>query len=94
MPEVSAAFLTGLLAHAIRSRADVVLPRGPDGLPQPLCAVYRRRARPALEDRFTRGVRKVTAALACLEVEPLVVAELSLFQNVNTPEDWAPYAAK
>lgn len=94
MPEVSAAFLTGLLAQAMRSRADVLLPHGPDGLPQPLCAVYRRRALAALENHFARGVRQVTAALAGLEVEPLLVAELSLFQNVNTPEDWAAYAPK
>ena len=44
MPEVSAAFLAELLARAMRSRADVLLPCGPDGLPQPLCAVYHRRA--------------------------------------------------
>ena len=29
-----------------------------------------------------------------LAVERLAVAELSLFQNVNTPEDWAEYAAE
>jgi molybdopterin-guanine dinucleotide biosynthesis protein A len=94
MPEVSAEFLTALLARAIRSRPDVLLPYGPDTLPQPLCAVYRRRARIALGDHFGRGVRRVTQALAGLDVEPLVVAELSHFQNVNTPEDWARYAAK
>jgi molybdopterin-guanine dinucleotide biosynthesis protein A len=94
MPQVSAAFLGELLARAILSPADVMLPCGPDGLPQPLCAVYHRRALAALEDHFARGVRKVTAALATLAVERLAVAELSLFQNVNTPEDWAAYAAK
>jgi molybdopterin-guanine dinucleotide biosynthesis protein A len=94
MPEVSAAFLRELLARAMRSPADVLLPYGPDGLPQPLCAVYRRRARQAMEDHFARGVRRVTEALAGLEAEPLVIAEVSHFQNVNTPEDWARYAAK
>ena len=94
MPEVSAAFLASLLARAIRSRPDVLLPYGPDALPQPLCAVYRRRARTTLEDHFARGVRRVTQAFAGLDVEPLIVAELSHFQNVNTPEDWVPYAAK
>jgi molybdopterin-guanine dinucleotide biosynthesis protein A len=94
MPEVSAAFLGELLAQAVRSRADVLLPCGPDGLPQPLCAVYHRSALPALEGHFSRGVRKVTAAFQGLTVERRVVAELSLFQNVNTPEDWAAYAPK
>ena len=93
MPEVTADFLKGLLARAMWSPADVLLPYGPHGLPEPLCAVYRRRARAAMKAHFARGVRKVTAALAGLEVEPLVVAELSFFQNVNTPEDWAAYAA-
>jgi molybdenum cofactor guanylyltransferase len=94
MPEVSAAFLAGLLAHAMHSPADVLLPYGPDGLPQPLCAVYHRHALPAMEAHFARGVRKVTAALAGLAVERLDVAELLCFQNVNTPEDWAAYAAE
>jgi molybdopterin-guanine dinucleotide biosynthesis protein A len=94
MPEVSSAFLGELLARAMRSQADVLLPRGPDGLPQPLCAVYHRRCRAVLEDHFADGVRRVTAAFDGLVVEELVVAELSYFQNVNTPEDWAAYAAK
>jgi molybdenum cofactor guanylyltransferase len=94
MPEISDAFLAELLARALPSPAGVLLPCGPDGLPQPLCAVYHQRALPTMQDHFNRGVRKVTAALAGLAVERLTVAELSLFQNVNTPEDWAPYAAK
>jgi molybdenum cofactor guanylyltransferase len=94
MPEVSAAFLGELLAHAMTSPACVVLPCGPDALPQPLCAVYHRRALAALESQFARGVRQITAALAALAVEPFAVAELSYFQNVNTPQDWAAYAAK
>jgi molybdopterin-guanine dinucleotide biosynthesis protein A len=94
MPEISAAFLAELLAHSMHSPADVLLPYGPDRLPQPLCAVYHRRALPAMEDHFARGVRQVTAALAGLAVERFDVAELSCFQNVNTPEDWAAYAAE
>ena len=94
MPEVTTDFLKGLLARAMRSPADVLLPYGPHGLPEPLCAVYRRRARAVMSHHFARGVRRVTEALAGLEVEPLVVAEVSHFQNVNTPEDWARYAAK
>jgi molybdopterin-guanine dinucleotide biosynthesis protein A len=94
MPEVSAVFLGELLAQATRSPAAAVIPHGPDGLDQPLCAVYHRRALATMEERFRRGVRKVTAALGDLAVERFAVAELSVFQNVNTPEDWAEYAAK
>ena len=94
MPEVCPGFLVALLARAERSQADVLLPHGPDRLPQPLCAVYHRRALPALEEHFSRGVRKVTAALEGLAVERLFVVESSIFQNVNTPEDWVAYAPK
>ncbi len=62
MPEISAGFLTGLVAHAMQSQADVVLPFDADGRPQPLCAVYRRRVLPTLEQHFAAGVRKVTAS--------------------------------
>jgi molybdopterin-guanine dinucleotide biosynthesis protein A len=94
MPEVTAAFLAGLVGRALGSPAAVVMPRGPDGRAQPLCAVYRQSARSPLGQQFSRGVREVVAALASLEVEPFEVADLLYFQNVNTPEDWARYAAK
>ena len=91
MPEVCTAFLVALLARAEGSQADVLLPHSPDRLPQPLCAVYHRRALPVMEEHFSRGIRKVTAALDGLAVERLFVVEGSIFQNVNTPEDWAVY---
>ena len=94
MPQLSAAFLGELVDRALRSPAGVLLPCGPDGLPQPLCAVYHRRALAVLEDHFARGERQVTAAFAGLAVERLAVAELLPFHNINTPEDWAAYAAK
>jgi molybdopterin-guanine dinucleotide biosynthesis protein A len=94
MPEVSGGFLSELVTRAMRSAADVLLPYGSDGLPQPLCAVYHRRALTGMEWHFSRGVRKVTEALEGLAVERLAVAELAVFQNVNTPEDWAAYARK
>jgi molybdopterin-guanine dinucleotide biosynthesis protein A len=94
MPEVTAVFLAELVARAAQSRSDVLLPIDGDGRPQPLCAVYHRRALAVLEQHFSDGVRKVTAALAGLSVERLAVGELSLFQNVNTPEDWAAYGTK
>jgi len=94
MPEIDSGFLKRLVERAAQSPDAVILPYGPDGLAQPLCAVYPSSARDAMERHFATGVRKVTAALAGIAVEPLCVAESSIFQNVNTPEDWAAYAAK
>src|SRR4051794_40528817 len=93
MPEITPTFLRGLLDHAQQVNCDVLLPCGPGGRPEPLCAVYRRGVREAVERRFAEGVRKVTTALEGLAVVRLDVAEALPFQNVNTPEEWAVYAA-
>jgi len=94
MPEINSSFLTRLVAAAAEFPGCVILPHGPDGRPQPLCAVYPGRALAVMESHFASGVRKVAAALDGLAVEPFGVPELSIFQNVNTPEDWAGYAVK
>ena len=93
LPELTAGFLRRLLDTAEASGCDALLPHTSGGRPQPLCAVYRRSARQALEERFRTGTRKVTLALEELVVHRLEVSEVLQFQNVNTPEDWADYAA-
>jgi molybdopterin-guanine dinucleotide biosynthesis protein A len=92
MPCVSAEFLRSLVNRAEESAADVLLPTGPSGRPEPLCAVYRRRCLPILESAFAAGERKITQALAGLNTLKLAIPDAAPFQNVNTPEDWAAYA--
>ena len=92
MPELTPPFLAGLLAAAEESGADVLLPFGPSGLPEPLCAVYRREIRRPLAAAFDLGVRKITAAFEGLRVVHFSVPELKPLQNVNTPQDWTQYA--
>jgi molybdenum cofactor guanylyltransferase len=94
MPEITPDFLASLLDRARESGRDALIPHGPDGRPEPLCAVYRSTARGPLEREFARGVRKVMAAVAALGAATCSVAEVAHFQNVNTPEDWAGYAAE
>jgi molybdopterin-guanine dinucleotide biosynthesis protein A len=91
MPAIRPTFLVELLAAAERSAGDALVPAGPSGQLEPLCAVYHRRCYPPLAQAFGRGIRKVAVALN--EVRGVVwpVAEVSYFQNVNTPEDWALY---
>lgn len=94
MPGLSAEALTSLLEAAGRSARAALVPVGPSGQPEPLCAVYHRRALPVLEAAFAAGERKVMGALAGLPAETWPVTEVSIFQNVNTPEDWAGYVPK
>ena len=91
MPGLSPVFLRLLIDAA---DGDAVVPMGPSGRPEPLCAVYHRRSRPVLERAFGRGVRSVRAALEDLRATLVSVPELAPFQNVNTPQDWAGYAPK
>jgi molybdenum cofactor guanylyltransferase len=93
MPQLDADLLRALLKTATESGADSLLPVGPDGRPEPLCALYHRRCLEPLETAFAAGVRKVTGALESVRAVRLPMAEVSLFQNVNTPEEWAGHAA-
>jgi molybdenum cofactor guanylyltransferase len=94
MPGISAEFLAALLDAAERVGCDALVPTGPSGRPEPLCAVYHRRAYAPFQQVFGAGERRVTAAFASVRAEILPVKELAPFQNVNTPEDWARYAAE
>ncbi len=94
MPELSGEFLRLLVEATKGSAADAVVPMGPSGRPEPLCAVYHRGSRAALGRALGRGIRSVRGALEDLRVAFVSVPEVTPFQNVNTPEDWAAYAAK
>ena len=92
MPGLKVDFLRQLLDLAEASGADAIVPVGPAGQWEPLCAAYHRNARAGLQAAFDGGVRKIAVALQEVRmVAWQVPEELSCFQNVNTPEDWAAY---
>ena len=92
MPGLKVDFLRSLLDKAEHSQADAIIPTGPSGLLEPLCAAYHRRCHRPLAEAFGRGTRKVTVALRDVTaITWQVPEELACFQNVNTPEEWAPY---
>ncbi|MFN0170558.1 MAG: molybdenum cofactor guanylyltransferase [Bryobacteraceae bacterium] len=91
MPGVSAPRLVELLRAASVADCDCLLPLGPTGQPEPLCAVYHSRSLPHLRLMFDSGVRKVTTALDGLHVTRHKVEDSLLFENVNTPSDWDTY---
>ena len=91
MPDLTADFLRQLLAEAELSDGDALVPAGPSGRLEPLCAAYHRRSLSGLQSAFDRGVRKITTALEQVRAIIWHVPEVSCFQNVNTPEEWAPY---
>jgi molybdopterin-guanine dinucleotide biosynthesis protein A len=94
MPELTAGFLARLFEAAEACDADVLVPVSAKGRLEPLCAVWHRRVLGSLESAFGGGTRRVRDALAGLRTVRYPVAEMTPFQNVNTPEDWSGYAAE
>lgn len=93
MPKLTAEFLRELLDAGEHRQAGVLLPAGPTGRPEPLVAVYHRCCGPALRRALDAGVRRVTEALASLDVVVWEMHNAACLENLNTPEEWARYAA-
>ena len=93
MPRVTAEF-AGRLLDRTHGEVDLVSPTGPSGRFEPLCAVYHRRCAAHIQPAFDRGVRKIAEAVEGLRLETVLIPELTLLDNVNTPDDWARYAAE
>jgi len=107
LPYLNAPWLRYLIARAIRSGADALLPVSFDEVFErfePLCAMYHRRCLPAMLTALERGVRKVTDGLrgppaAAIErVEPEEWKPFDsaggLFKNMNTPADYQEALAR
>lgn len=94
LPFLTREWLEFLIARAIGSSADVVMPLNERGF-EPLCAMYRKSARRTVAEALECGVRKITDGLAALTLASIAPAEWKafdpcgrLFKNVNTPEDY------
>ena len=68
------------------SGADALVPAGPSGRPEPLCAVYHRRAREPLERAFAAACARVAAALEGVRVVRVAGGRKSrLFKTLTLP---------
>lgn len=93
MPGLNQTLLHELLEVAEHNPLKIMVSESERGRLEALCAVYPRQALDGLARAFDAGIRKVTAAFDGLAVATHPVAEVACFQNLNTPEDWARYAA-
>jgi len=100
LPYLTEPWLEFLVARALASQADAVVPMNTRGA-EPLCAVYNERCEPAIRGALERGVRKVTDGLKDVLVELIdpfewkaFDSEGMLFKNMNTPEDYEEARAR
>lgn len=94
LPFLTCEWLEFLMARAFDSAADVVIPLNERGY-EPVCAMYRQRAREPIAAALARGVRKITDGFAELTVTAIAPSEWKafdprgrLFKNINTPADY------
>jgi molybdopterin-guanine dinucleotide biosynthesis protein A len=92
MPGITAEFLSLIMDRAESGSADAVVPAGPSGLLEPLCAAYHRRSLNAIAHALSSGIRKVIDGLDGLEIDIWRVTDPRYFQNLNTPQEWNCYS--
>ncbi|MDQ6664585.1 MAG: molybdenum cofactor guanylyltransferase [Acidobacteriota bacterium] len=88
MPALSVELLRALFEEAEAANPDCVIPQSSSGRLEPLCAVYHKRCRAAIQEALERGVRKVTQGLAGLRIRRPAAFDNPAFENLNTPQDW------
>ena len=93
MPGVSAPVLRALLARTAQARGNLIVAAGPDGQPEPLCAVYHRRCLPVLARAIRDKRFKMRDLVLELEAEAADVDRTTV-ANVNTPAEWAEFEQK
>jgi molybdopterin-guanine dinucleotide biosynthesis protein A len=94
LPYLTAEWLDWLLARAIDSDGQIVMPRTSGGL-EPLAAVYRMECAAPIVAALGRGVRKVTDAIADFRIDLLSYGDWSkldpegrVLRNMNAPSDY------
>jgi molybdopterin-guanine dinucleotide biosynthesis protein A len=100
LPYLTGEWLQFLVARAVASTAEAVLPMNTRGA-EPLCAMYHKRGEPAIRAALESGIRKVTDGLQNIHVETIPLAEWKafdseglLFKNMNLPQDYQEAAAR
>ena len=93
MPRIDSELLKRLLDAAEASGKDCLVPStriGASAGLEPLCAVYHARVLPAAEDAIHRGRLAMHDFVRSIDAREWLVEDLASFQNVNTPEQYAP----
>lgn len=95
LPFISRRLLRYITNRAVVAESDTTLPLSCDGRLQPLCGVYRRRARYAVQTSIVTGRNKVSSFFSRVRCTVIPWRDLaqagfrtSIFDNMNTLEDY------
>lgn len=90
IPWVNNALLHHLLQEA--QECDCVVPVTAEGHYEPLFAVYRKSALPAMRRALEAGQRRIVAAFPHCRVKTLPIPPMVKLANINTPDDYKELA--
>ncbi len=95
LPFLDIRFLDLLARRALLGDADVTVPEDKWGTIQPLCAIYRRRARRVIRCSLERGENKTSGFFSRVRCHKIPWREIAragysslIFGNMNTPADY------
>lgn len=91
MPSVTVEFLEALCRRAENGDSECVVPCGPSGRMEPLCAAYRKECHGKLRAAIRERARKTSDVVQSLRCDVWKVESGALFRNVNTPDEWESF---
>jgi len=89
IPDVSVPLLRSLARAA--GNAEIAVPVGPAGHFEPLFAVYRKSATPAIEDLLQAGERSILPLFGRCRTTVLRIEDTAWLRNLNTRADYESY---
>ena len=89
VPKINLPFLRLLLGYS--EEYDIVVPILPDGKYEPLYAVYKKTAIPAIKEVLDSKRRKISLIFDKIKVKYVPVGDLSWYFNINTNEDYITF---
>jgi molybdopterin-guanine dinucleotide biosynthesis protein A len=89
IPDMDIDFLKGLLSKA--HGFDIVVPISPDGLFEPLFAVYRRSVIPEIESMVWAREYSILRLFERCRTRKVMLKDSGWLRNLNTPEDFRKY---
>jgi molybdopterin-guanine dinucleotide biosynthesis protein A len=89
IPDINVSLLRSLARAA--GRAEIAVPVGPAGHFEPLFAVYRKSAVPAIEELLQAGERSILPLFGLCRTTVLQLEDAAWLRNLNTRADYESY---
>lgn len=94
IPHIELGYIRRMLAEAVDSKADIVLPTADDGKYEPLFAIYRKSTLEAIKKVLSSGVRKISDVFDLCTVKYIELENADWLVNLNTLAEYEEFQTK